>query len=799
MSRKLASISITFTILFIISICNAEAQETFKPPIIRIGIVRDGPPVRLLESFNIFKREILKLTSGEFDVQFPADKALHGNWTVNGVREALGRLLADPEVDIIIAFGVISSDEASLVRDLPKPVIAPFVIDAELQGLPQRQGASGVKNLSYIDSFKSFDRDVKAFKEIVPFRHMAALVDGSLLEAIPRVRERAREVMRAHAIEISVISAETSAEAALAALPPETDAVFVAPLVRFTPAEFQKLVTGLINRRLPSFSLWGREEVERGLLSSLAPESDYSRLARRVALNVQRILLGEDAGTFKVAFPAGERLVINMATAREIGVYPPWSVLIEAELLHREEEDIEQLLTLESTIRRAVDVNLDLAVADRDVAAGVQRVREALAELLPQVDISNEGTFIDKDQAEAGLGSQAERTLAGSATARQLIYSDDTWANFRIEQYRQVSREEDRAALRLDIARAAVIAYLNVLRTKTIERVQRDNLKLTRSNLEIARVRKSVGVASPAEVFRWESEIATDRQNVLNAQSQRRQAEINLNRLLHRPLEERFLVAEAGLDDPSLLVSDERFFRYVDNPQTSRVFRDFMVQEAFEAAPELSRLDASIAGQERERLASKRAFFIPTISLETTLKETFDEGGAGQDIPLGAPRADDTNWSLTLDATLPLFSGGAKVARLKRAEEELASLRLDRQATVERIEERVRNAMQRTNASFPSIRLSRDAADAAVKNLHLVTDQYERGVISIIDLLDAQTTALVAEQDAANAVYDFLIDMMNVQRAVGRFDIFLSPHERETWFERLDAFFTLAGVKPRQR
>ena len=339
-------------------------------------------------------------------------------------------------------------------------MIAPFVIDAELQELPQRQGASGVKNLSYLDSFKSIDRDIKAFKEIVPFRHLAVLVDGTLLEAIPRVRERASEVMRAHAIEISVISAETSAEAALAALPPETDAVFVAPLVRFTPAEFQKLVTGLINRRLPSFSFWGREEVERGLLSSVAPESDYPRLARRVALNVQRILLGEDAGTFKVAFPAGERLVINMATAREIGVYPPWSVLIEAELLHREEEDIEQLLTLESTIRRAVDVNLDLAVADRDVAAGVQRVREALAELLPQVDISNEGTFIDDDQAEASKGLQAERTLTGSVTARQLIYSDDTWANFRIEQYRQVSREEDRAALRLDIARAAVIAYL---------------------------------------------------------------------------------------------------------------------------------------------------------------------------------------------------------------------------------------------------------------------------------------------------------------------------------------------------
>jgi outer membrane protein TolC len=518
-----------------------------------------------------------------------------------------------------------------------------------------------------------------------------------------------------------------------------------------------------------------------------------------VALNAQRVLLGKDPGTFKVAFPFGERLVINMATARAIGVYPSWGVLIEAELINEEIQEIERLLTLESVIREAVAVNLDLAVSDRDVAAGKQRVREALSELLPQVNISSEGTFIDKDQAEAGRGSQAERTLAGSASVSQLVYSDETWKDFDVERHRQVSREEERETLRLDIARAAVIAYLNVLRTKTLERVQKDNLKLTRANLEIARVRRSVGVASPAEVFRWESEIATDRQDVLNAQFKRREAEIALNRLLHRPLEERFGVVEAGLDDSLLLISDERFFRYIDNPQTSKVFRDFMVHEGFEAAPELRRLDASIAGQEREQLASKRAFYVPKISVEGTITETFDEGGTGQEVPLGSPRADDTDWSVAIEATLPIFNSGGKVARVKRAEEELTRLRLERKATVERIDERIRTALEKTNASFPSIKLSSDAAEAARKNLALVTDSYERGVLSIIDLLDAQNAFLVADQASANAVYDFLIDLMEVQRASGKFDFFLSANEREAWFERLKAFFAKAGVKPRER
>ena len=42
-----------------------------------------------------------------------------------GARDAVDRLLADRDVDMILALGVIASHEACQRRDLPKPVIAP--------------------------------------------------------------------------------------------------------------------------------------------------------------------------------------------------------------------------------------------------------------------------------------------------------------------------------------------------------------------------------------------------------------------------------------------------------------------------------------------------------------------------------------------------------------------------------------------------------------------------------------------------------------------------------------------------
>jgi outer membrane protein TolC len=80
-----------------------------------------------------------------------------------------------------------------------------------------------------------------------------------------------------------------------------------------------------------------------------------------------------------------------------------------------------------------------------------------------------------------------------------------------------------------------------------------------------------------------------------------------------------------------------------------------------------------------------------------------------------------------------------------------------------------------------------------------VTDQYSRGLVSIVDLLDAQNSALRADQDAENAVYNFLIDWMDVQRAAGRFDFLITPEQREEYFQKLEEFFNKAGVEPIKR
>ena len=184
-----------------------------------------------------------------------------------------------------------------------------------------------------------------------------------------------------------------------------------------------------------------------------------------------------------------------------------------------------------------------------------------------------------------------------------------------------------------------------------------------------------------------------------------------------------------------------------------------------------------------------------------SLDEIASKSGAGSEAPVlpgGAlfPTPDDTLWSVGVSATLPLFTGGGRKADRLQAEQELSRLRLSFDSTADKIEQRIRSAMALARASRTGIGLSRDAAEAARQNLDLVTDAYARGAVSIIDLLDAQNAALNAEELAANSVYDFLTDLLEVERAANRIELLGTPESAAAFFERLEGYFRDRGISP---
>ena len=740
------------------------------------------------------------LTEGEFDVQFPDEIYLIGDWTYSAAQENVERLISDPTVDIVVTWGQLVSHAVCCFVNLPKPVIAPVVVDHQLQSLPFVDGASGVTNLSYVSFEDKVSSEFEVFQKIVPFRKIAFLGNPEFFESLPMLRAQVARSVAEEGFELEFIGARPTAEATLDLITDDFDAVYVWPLFFMSPDEFQRMIERLNERGLPTFSGWGSQDVEAGLLATATSDEFFPRLTRRVALSLQRILLGEDAGTIPVQFSFRQEVVINMATARAIGVSPGWDVIVEARLLHAEQSGL-PVLSLQGAVTDAVEVNLDLLARERALAANAEEVSKATSDYRPQLGIGLLGRQIDKDRARASLGSQPERSLIGSATLSQVLFSDSILANIKIQRELQLGREFEFEALRLDIALEAAVTYLNVLRVKSLLAIQRRNLEITRSNLELAKIRQSIGAANPAEVLRWESQIATDRKSVVEFVALKKVAEIALNRLLNRQLEDPLLTEEVDLDDPTLITGQERFTGYTETPARFRLFSDFMVQEGLASSPELATLDAAIRAQERLILATKRSYWAPNLGFEAGIDEFLERAGEGteQGFPGGGnlfPFNNDTSWSLGVRASLPLYAGGRRLAERLQAEIDLQSLELQRDAVAQRIDQRIRSGMQVARSSFTGIGLSEQASSAASRSLALVSDAYARGAVAILDLLDAQRNALNAEQLVANSLYDFLTDLMEVQRAANRSDFFMTVQQRDLWFERLERYFEFATPAP---
>jgi outer membrane protein TolC len=131
-----------------------------------------------------------------------------------------------------------------------------------------------------------------------------------------------------------------------------------------------------------------------------------------------------------------------------------------------------------------------------------------------------------------------------------------------------------------------------------------------------------------------------------------------------------------------------------------------------------------------------------------------------------------------VQATLPIFSGGQKRSNLSRAEYELRQLQSAWIAAEERVEEEVRIQLHAAQAAYSQIDLTAKAAESSRKNFEMVSDAYARGTVTVIELLDAQDTSVEAAAAAEASLYNFLITIMALQRAVGGFDYLLPPDER---------------------
>jgi len=583
------------------------------------GLVYDGPSAYLDDKImRSMKKEIITLLQRDYRISFPEEKVLDSNYDLKQISANLDLLMADEEVDVVICMGVLASSVAITRPSFAKPVYAPFAI-SELPTYSSVNGGSGIKNFNYLATPNNLVSDVAIMSKMKPLKKVHIIALDLFVELIPGLEDSVRRAFLLYGLETQLVLGSTSAEEVLKQLPDGAEMAYISPLIRFNQVEKQKLYDGLIEKGIPSFAMLGRDEVELGALAGSSPKSDMVRWFRRLAINVQRGLMGEELSSLPVVYKENSKLVINMKTARRINWFPSWALQVEAELLHEDPENIERSLTLKDVVLQAVEANPSLKASAEDLEIGRQQIALAKAARKPSLNADATYLQIDKSSADASLGSQPESSSALSLGLEQVLYSEGVSATIQIQERLQHAREMSFQSERLDVALTAATRFLNFLKARASYRIQKDNLDLTLSNLETAVVRRDIGIAGPAEVFRWEAQVANHRLNALTAKNRAHTALYALNEVLGHYQEELLEAVVPNRLDPKMRTGQE-MAQYMGNARDFEVLRAFMVDEGLRDSPELAQLDALIMASRRQVKSGERGYYMPTISLQAQLQ-----------------------------------------------------------------------------------------------------------------------------------------------------------------------------------
>ncbi|WP_103680395.1 TolC family protein [Alkalispirochaeta sphaeroplastigenens] len=769
---------------------SAQAAEAL-PETIRAGVVFDGP----WEENDDLERRFTTAFSAALrrPVTVSPDHRIEGDWTVAGAARAITTLRQTPEdLDIVIVLGVLAGEAAiTLDNASPRqvPVVAPFVLPQAVRGSGQADYTAIPPGIVAVELPLRVQEDVARIARLFPVEHVSILVPAPYMVLLDDLSETLQGLDYPSA---EIVPIETHIDPDQVLLPPGS-AAYVLPLPH-APAEEARALMGTLHARgIPTFAALGRSPHETATVGVLR---EYVQdIAATRAATEYREVINQGASLGRVqSLRARGMLLLDREALRQAGVSPRREALLQARFVRKEERF--EGINLQEAVETALTHNLDLAARKAGLAAGDAGIAGARSNLLPQVNASTTFRILDEDRAES-LFFPDQFSAVGALSFQQVLWSEPAWANLRIQELISSSQDFQYERFRQDTAEAVSLAYFDLLRTQALVELHQNDVDQLQFHLDRAQTRRQVGAAGPGDVYRFRSELALARRKLTDALSLEQQAQMQLNRLLNQHQRMDLHPRERGLEDPlEVLPTGSLFFEVTDLGALQRLEEE-LVRFAFDSSSEVQALNQAIAARTRERQMRSRSFWSPTVAMVGQVEHEYWSGGKDPSTPSDPLAAGllnsldmpgDTSWSIGIQASLPLYSGGQRRASLAKTDAELEELVKEAESVSRQIEQRLRSAFVRTIAVAESMLHAREANEAAAEALTLATRAYDAGVASAAELVDTQNRASAAGQLVQDATYEYLREFTRLLRALGATDaIHLPAREAEirTLFETI--------------
>jgi outer membrane protein TolC len=407
-------------------------------------------------------------------------------------------------------------------------------------------------------------------------------------------------------------------------------------------------------------------------------------------------------------------------------------------------------LTLQDAIDRGLRTNLGLLLSAQASESARGDRMKSLSALLPQVTGQVSENVQQIDLKTKGISFQLPGGFSTPTIIPPFEYTDArAYASISLFDYAlrksyRASKENQRAAqLSVKDARDLVVqsvanAYLLVIAGSARVQALRAEVQTDQAIYDRTSDQKRAGTTAAIDVLRARVELEQEEQQLITQENEVAKDKLALGRVIGLPAGQEFTIADTEPYSALAEMSPER-----------------ALHTAYEQRADLESAEASVRAAENS-VSAARGERYPSVGLSA------DYGAVGTTL-----NNSNGTFSFQAFAKFNIFDGGRisgdivqARAALKQRQDELADLR-------GQIDYQVRAALLDMESAARQVAVARNNLDLANQTLTQARDRFTSGVTDTIEVVQAQGSVAVANDNLVSALYAHNLSKVELARALG--------------------------------
>jgi len=411
-------------------------------------------------------------------------------------------------------------------------------------------------------------------------------------------------------------------------------------------------------------------------------------------------------------------------------------------------QESQQPLTLEESIKIALERNLKLHSATEGVVGSEFRREAAKTDFLPKWTGQYSYTRYNRPTSvgfsgTSGVGGTSRDLSNFNTSIQQPLFSGGSiTSNYRLEKLGVDLSKTNVEVVKRDIVLQVREGYFNILTAEKFLNVAQQQVKQFEAQLEVTKAFFEVGIVPKNDLLQGEVKLANARQALVKAENDVAAAKASFNILLRREIHTPLSVVDILGYKPFPLRFEES------------------LEEALQKRPEIKTAELNI-DQAKENVKIARSGFFPVIGLTGNYNKLSDEPDL-----MGDLRSE--RWTVQALATFTLWDWRKTASKVGESKVKVTQAEDSKVQLIEGIILEVKDDYLNMLVAEKNLGVAEKAIEQAEENLRMNEERYKYQVATATDVLDAVTLLAQARVNYYSALSDFNIAKARLERAMGR-------------------------------